>query len=156
MKKRGTDMSKRFPLDVVMELTRKQADDAAAVLAQLRAKERAASETLQMLENCRHEYQARFERTSQSGIGNEQWRNYQEFLAKLDQAISQQREVLGKCSVSCQAGLQEWQLARIKLKSFDVLFERHQRGEAQRESRSEQRDQDERSAASHQRARKPS
>ncbi len=149
-------MSKRFPLEVVMELTRKQADAAATALAQLRAKERAASETLQMLENCRQEYQARFERTSQTGIGNEQWRNYHEFIAKVDQAIKQQREALAKCSVECQTGLQEWQLARIKLKSFDVLFERHQRGEAQRESRNEQRDQNERSASAHQRGRKPS
>ena len=123
-------------------------DDA---LAQLRARERSASETLHMLEKCRLDYQSRFERTSQSGIGNEQWRNYHEFLSKLDQAITQQMEVLAKCTVQCQTGLQEWQLARVKLKSFDVLFERHQRGEAQRESRSEQRDQDEHGAASHQR-----
>jgi flagellar FliJ protein len=153
---KGADMSKRFPLEVVMDLTRKQADAAAAALADLRAKERSASQTLQMLETCRQDYEARFARTSQSGMGNEQWRNYHEFIAKLDQAITQQRDVLAKCSVQCQIGLQEWQLARIKLKSFDVLFERHQRGEAQRESKNEQRDQDEHSAASHQRRQKPS
>ena len=153
--KKGPDMSKRFPLEVVMDLTRKQADAAAATLAELRAKERTASETLQMLENCRLDYQSRFERTSLTGLGNEQWRNYHEFLGKLDQAIAQQREILAKCSVLCQAGMQEWQLARVKLKSFDVLYERHQRGEAQRESRSEQRVQDEHSAASHQRRQKP-
>ena len=153
--KKGPDMSKRFPLEVVMDLTRKQADAAAATLAELRAKERTASETLQMLENCRLDYQSRFERTSLTGLGNEQWRNYHEFLGKLDQAIAQQREILAKCSVQCQAGMQEWQLARVKLKSFDVLYERHQRGEAQRESRSEQHAQDEHSAASHQRRQKP-
>ena len=149
-------MSRRFPLEVVMDLTRKQADAAAAALTELRARERSASETLQMLEQCRLDYQSRFERTSLSGIGNEQWRNYHDFLSKLDQAIAQQKEVLAKCSVQCQTGLQEWQLARVRLKSFDVLFERHQRGEAQRESRNEQRDQDEHSAASHQRRHEPS
>jgi flagellar FliJ protein len=149
-------MSKRFPLEVVMDLTRKQADAAAAALAALRAKERAVAETLQMLETYRQDYQSRFERASQSGIGNEQWRNYHEFLSKLDQSIVLQKEVLAKCSIQSQAGLNEWQLARIKLKSFDVLDERHQRYEAQRESRSEQRDQDECSAASHQRRQKPS
>lgn len=154
--KNGADMSKRFPLEVVMDLTRRQADVSAAALAELRAKERAASETLQMLETCRQDYQSRFERTGRSGIGNEQWRNYHEFLSKLDQAIAQQKEVLAKCSTQCEAGLHEWQLARIKLKSFDVLYERHRRDEAQRESRSEQRDQDERSAATHQRRQTPS
>jgi flagellar FliJ protein len=149
-------MSKRFPLEVVMDVTRKQADAAAVLLGQLRNKERAASETLQMLETCRQEYEARFARTSQSGLDNEQWRNYREFLAKLDQAIMQQNDVLTKCNAACVAASREWQQARIKLKSFDVLLERHQRGEAKRESRSEQRDQDERSATTHQRDRKPS
>ena len=148
-------MSKRFPLEVVMDLTRKQADAAAAALADLRARERTAAQTLQMLETCRQDYQSRFERTSLTGLGHEQWRNYHEFLGKLDQAITQQKEVLAKCNIQCQAGLHDWQTARIKLKSFDVLYERHQRGEAQRESRMEQRDQDEHSAASHQRRLKP-
>ena len=149
-------MTKRFPLEVIMDLTRKQADAAAAALAQPRAKERAATATLQMLETCRQDYQSRFESSSQSGLGNEQWRNYQEFLVKLDQAIAQQKEVLAKCNDQCQAGLHEWQRTRIKLKSFDVLYERHQRSETQRESRIEQRDQDERSAAGHQRRQQPS
>ncbi len=148
-------MSKRFPLEVVMDLTRKQADAAAAALAELRAKERAAAQTLQMLETCRQDYQSRLERTSQSGIGNEQWRNYHDFLGKLDRAVAQQKETLAKCNIQCQAGLHDWQLARVKLKSFDVLYQRHQRGEAQRESRSEQREQDEYSAASHQRRQQP-
>ena len=149
-------MSYRFPLEVVMDLSRKRADAAAAALAQLRAKERTAADTLQMLETCRQDYHCRLEHASQSGIGNEQWRNYHEFLSKLDQAIAQQKEVLAKCRVHCQAGLETWQLARIKLKSFDVLYERYQRGEAQREARIEQRDQDEHSAASHQRNQTPS
>ncbi len=149
-------MSKRFPLEIVMDLTRKQSDAAAAALADLRARERGATETLQMLETCRRDYQWRFERTSQAGIGTEQWRNYHEFLSKLDRAIAQQKEVLARCGIQCQAGLHGWQMARIKLKSFDVLYERHQRGEARRESRSEQRDQDERSAASHLRRQKSS
>lgn len=148
-------MSKRFPLEVVMDLAAKEADAAAGAIAQLRAKERAASQTLQMLETCRQDYQSRFELSSQSGLGNEQWRNYHEFSGKLDQAIAQQKEILAKCTQHCQTGLHAWQLARIKLKSFDVLYERHRRRIAQRESRSEQSDQDERSAASHQR-RKPS
>jgi flagellar FliJ protein len=139
-----------------MYLTRKQADEATAALAELRNKERAAAQTLQMLETCRQDYQSRFERTSLTGLGHEQWRNFHDFLGKLDQAIEQQKEVLAKCSVRCQTGLHEWQLARIKMKSFDVLYERHQRNEAQRATRSEQRDHDEHSAASHQRRMKPS
>lgn len=142
-------MSKRFPLEVVMDLTRKQADTAAAALAELRAREKAALETLEMLETCRIDYNTQLQQTSLSGIGNAQWRNYQDFLAKLDQAITQQKNVLAQCRVQTQAGLNAWQEARVKLKSFDVLLERHQRGEAQRAAKVEQREQDERSAASH-------
>ena len=134
-----------------MELTRKQADTAAAALAGLRAKEQGAQQTLQMLESCRLEYRERLAQSGQSGIANAHWENYQSFLAKIDRAIDQQSNVLAQCRVQTLASLKEWQKAQVKLKSFDVLFERHRRGEAAREDRREQRDQDERSSASHQR-----
>lgn len=148
-------MSTNFPLEAVMDLTRRQADAAAAALARLRASERAALQTLQMLEVCRRDYQSQLERTSEAGIGNEQWRNYQEFLRKIDQALAQQKQALAKCSTECQASLHEWQLAHVRLKSFDILLQRHQRGEMRRESRKEQREQDERSAASQQHEQHP-
>lgn len=142
-------MSKRFPLEVVMELTRRQADEAAAALSALRQKERAALQTLEMLETCRQDYHDRFAKTSQDGLGNEQWRNYHEFIAKLDAAINQQQDALNLCRIQTQAGLNHWQECRVKLKSFDVLFERHQRGEIQLENKREQREQDEQSGAMH-------
>jgi flagellar FliJ protein len=150
---KGPDMSKRFPLEVVMELTRRQADEAAAALNGLRQKERAAQQTLDMLEACRSDYHARFARTSQDGLRNEQWRNYHEFIAKLNAAITQQTETLSQCRLQVQAGLTHWQECRVKLKSFDVLLERHQRGELQLESKREQREQDEQSSATHARNR---
>jgi flagellar FliJ protein len=150
---KGPDMSKRFPLEVVMELTRKQADEAAAALGLLRQKERAAQQTLEMLETCRADYHERFAKTSQDGLRNEQWRNYHEFIAKLNAAIIQQTETLGQCRLQVQAGLAHWQECRVKLKSFDVLLERHQRGELQLENKREQREQDEQSSALHARNR---
>jgi len=142
-------MSKRFPLEVVMELTRRQADEAAAALSALRQKERAALQTLELLETCREDYHARFAKTSQDGLRNEQWRNYHEFIGKLNAAITQQKEALNQCRIQVQAGLDHWQECRVKLKSFDVLLERHQRGETQLENRREQRDQDEQSSSAH-------
>lgn len=142
-------MSKRFPLEVVMELTRKQADEAAAALSTLRQKERAALQTLELLETCREDYHTRFAKTSQDGLRNEQWRNYHEFIGKLNAAITQQKEALNQCRLQVQAGLDHWQECRVKLKSFDVLLERHQRGETQLENRREQRDQDEQSSSAH-------
>ena len=142
-------MSKRFPLEVVMELTRKQADEAAAALSVLRQKERAALQTLELLETCREDYHARFARTSQDGLRNEQWRNYHEFIGKLNAAITQQKDSLAQCRIQVQGGLNHWQECRVKLKSFDVLLERHQRGETQLENRREQRDQDEQSSSAH-------
>lgn len=151
MKKKGTDMSKRFPLEVVMEQTRKLADAAASALAALRAKENGAQQTLDMLENCRVEYQSRLAQSGKAGLAPQQWGNYQEFLYKLDQAIAQQRDVLNRCRAETQAGMRDWQEAQLKLKSFDVLRERHVRTEAQRSERIEQREQDEHSIVNHQR-----
>lgn len=142
-------MSKRFAFEAVMDLTKKQADVVVAALAQLRTREQAALQTLEMLEGCRRDYQVRLAQSGQSGMGNAQWRNYQEFLSKLDKAIAQQQDALAQCRVQTQAGLDQWREARVKLKSFDVLFERHQRGEAQRAAKLEQREQDERSGTAH-------
>lgn len=144
-------MAKPFALEVVMDLSRKQADAAVADLAAKRAGQQAAVDTLKMLETCRQDYQMRFERSSLSGIGHEQWRNYHEFLHKIDLALTQQKQVCARCSIECQKSLEKWQLARIKLKSFGVLHERHLHGEARRVSQQEQREQDESSAAGHQR-----
>src|SRR5690606_32567758 len=91
------------------------------------------------------DYHERFARSSQDGLRNEQWRNYHEFIGKLDTAIAQQKEVLEQCRLQTHAGLRRWQECRTKLKSFDVLRERHQRGELQVEIRREQREQDEQS-----------
>jgi flagellar FliJ protein len=144
-------MSKRFPLEVVMEQTRKQVDAAASALAGLRARENGATQTLDMLENCRIEYQSRLAQSGKTGLDPVQWGNYQEFLYKLDQAISQQRDVLSRCRTDTQAGAREWQEAQLRLKSFDVLRERHERSEAQRSARIEQREQDEHSIVNHRR-----
>lgn len=145
-------MSRRFPLEVVMDLTRRQADEAAAALQRLRQKESAAQQTLDMLETCRTDYHDRFARSSQDGLRNEQWTNYHEFMAKLNAAVTQQKEALNQCRLQVQAGLNHWQECRVKLKSFDVLYQRHQRGELQLENRREQREQDEQSSALHRRA----
>jgi flagellar protein FliJ len=144
-------MPKRFPLEAAMTLTQKQADAMAVELSALRTRERSASDTLSMLEDCRRDYQLRLERNGRSGIDHTCWTNYQEFLRNLDRAIAQQTKVLALCRQQTQAGLGKWQAARIKLKAFEVLMQRQRRDENLLQTRIEQRNQDENGAAGHRR-----
>lgn len=132
-----------------MDLTRRQADRAAVALAGLRAKEHAAMETLTMLETCRQDYRSRLDQKGRDGIDHKDWINYQEFLHKLDHAIAQQTGVISQCRLQTQAGLEQWQASRIRLKSFEILLQRHEREDRLRETRIEQRNQDEKGAQVH-------
>lgn len=140
-------MSKHFPLQSVRDLARNNADASAVALGRLQSQELQARERLAMLEACRMEYQAKLLSAGRGGIGQANLYNYHEFLAKLERAIAQQNEVLRAAETRTRAGLKDWQSRQIKLKSFDVLAQKHQQAEARLEARREQKLTDERYAA---------
>ena len=57
--------------------------------------------------------------------------------------VKLQREAVAKARHNVQAGQHHWHAQQRKLKSFDTLSQRHRAGERIRESRQEQKDQDE-------------
>jgi flagellar FliJ protein len=82
----------------------------------------------------------------QQGITAADWRNYQEFLNKLDAAIVQQREVLAATRQRVEAGQVAWQSAKRTLKSYDTLALRQAGAEMLRMARHEQKETDERAS----------
>jgi flagellar FliJ protein len=81
------------------------------------------------------------------GITASDWRNYQDFLDKLDAAIAQQREVVASVRQRVEAGEIAWQSARRTLKSYGTLAQRQARVREQRVARHEQKETDERASA---------
>jgi len=134
---------KPFSLQSVLELMQARTDDATRHLAHLIATEKDAKNKLAMLQQYRDEYAARFRQAAQNGIGQREWRNYQEFLNRLDEAIAQQSQNVGAQERHTAAGQIQWQQQRTKLKAFDTLSQRHQASEIALEQRREQKTQDE-------------
>jgi len=144
-------VAKPFSLQMVLDLMRNRHDEATQSLARLLAAERDAKKKLAMLQQYREEYTTRFREAAQDGLGQPEWRNFQEFLNRLDEAITQQHQSVSLQEAHTAAGQAEWrqQQKRLRrqqqkrLKAFDALSERHRASEARWESRQEQKTQDE-------------
>jgi flagellar FliJ protein len=132
-----------FSLQTVLDLMQTRSDKATQRLARLIASERDAQSQLDMLEQYRDDYSERFRQAAMTGLGQPEWRNYQEFLNRLDDAISQQLQAVRQQQTNTAAGQADWQQQRARLQAFDALFERHRVNEAKLELRQEQKAQDE-------------
>ena len=80
---------------------------------------------------------------SQQGTNPALLRNFQEFIYKLDAAITQQLRVVEQSNRSMQTGKNEYANSQRKLKSFDTLQQRHLEQEHKIEAMQEQKAMDE-------------
>ncbi|SEK69188.1 flagellar export protein FliJ [Nitrosovibrio tenuis] len=136
-------MSERSALETLIELAQTRADDAAKRLGALNAQNLDMEAKLVLLLQYCDEYRARFQASMQRGLTASDWRNYHEFLNKLDAAIVQQREILILMRQRVAAGQTAWQTARQTLSSYDTLDQRRVRAETLRAARYEQKQSDE-------------
>ena len=136
-------MTKPFALKTVLDLMQIRADEATRDLARLISIEKDAKAKLEMLQQYRDEYAARFRESAQKGLTQREWHNFQQFLNRLDEAIDLQRKTVTTQTRNTAAGQSQWQQQRKKLKAFDTLSERHFASENAREMKKEQKVQDE-------------
>lgn len=136
-------MSKPFSLQTIHELMRTRADEATQALARLLASERSAKDKLAMLQQYRDEYATRFRAAAQNGLSQGEWRNFQAFLERIDEAISAQNQAVATQVERTASGQIQWQQQRMKLKAFDTLSARHDASENALENKRDQKAQDE-------------
>lgn len=136
-------MAQPFSLQPLLELMQTRTDEATRKLGQLIAAEQNAKSRLQMLEQYREEYAQRLRDATAQGITRLALRNYQEFLARIDDAIAQQRAAVHSSEKSTAAGQEHWKAQNKRLKAIDTLSVRHDARERYRENRQEQKLQDE-------------
>lgn len=139
-------MAKRSALDTLLELAQTRTDEAAKRLSVLNTQGTDMEAKLTLLMQYHNEYYARFQVSMQQGITAADWRNYQEFLNKLDAAILQQREALASMQQRVESGQAAWQSARRTLKSYGTLAQRQASLQLQSMARHEQKETDERAA----------
>lgn len=136
-------MAKPFTLQPLLELMQTRTDEATRQLGQLIAAEQSAKSRLQLLEQYREEYAQRLRDAISTGLTQLALRNYQDFLARIDEAITQQKQAVAQSERSTAAGQEQWREQNKRLKAIDTLSQRHDARERYRENKQDQKLQDE-------------
>lgn len=136
-------MANPHALHSLLEMMQNHTDQAAQRLGRLLSAERDAKARLDLLCEYRGEYVTKLQRVASSGIGHMEWRNYQLFLSRLDQAIAQQEVATHKSCTDSDHGRADWQTAKQKERAIDLLLARQREREAQHRRRQEQKEADE-------------
>ncbi|MCL2346472.1 MAG: flagellar export protein FliJ [Desulfobulbus sp.] len=132
-------MAQPFTLQPLLDLMQTRADEATRQLGLLIAAEQNQRSRLEMLVQYRSEYAQQLHDASANGVTRQIMRNYQDFLARIDAAITQQSAVVDESERSTQAGQEHWQKQNTRLKAIDALSQRHDARERYREGRQEQK-----------------
>jgi flagellar FliJ protein len=133
----------------VQDLAQRRNDNAAAHLGTLNSEAAKAESKLNMLLQYREEYRARYRAAVQNNLHSAGWKNFHDFLEKLDEAIEQQRAAVLLSRQAVQRGRAAWQSAQKDVRAYDTLAQRHSRAEADRMKRVDQRLMDEFASRKH-------
>lgn len=111
-------------LAMLTDLAHERRDAAAKKLGRAIAFLTESEKRLALLAQYREDYRKRLAETSARGASGEELRNFRGFVARLDEAIEQQRtevETLKQGVAECRG---QWLSERRRERSFDVLTER--------------------------------
>ena len=100
-----------------------------------------AERRLTELDRYRRDYGSR--QRPGSGASALRWQDFQEFLSKLDRAVTAQKEVIANNDAKLAAHRRHWLVKRQRLRSLREVLERLQRDERRATDRLEQRSLDE-------------
>lgn len=110
-------------------------------------------EKLAALERYRKEYEAGFAQRASGGLDISTGRDFQTFLARLSEALEQQRGLVEQARAAHQTTIEAWREAAKRAHVVDTLAGRWKVEETRAESRRDQRDSDEISQQRHSRER---
>ena len=142
-------MAKPFSLQTLLDLSQLRMDEAGRKLGELLAGAQKDDQRVVLLQQYREEYQERFVAAAKLGIGRDAMNNYQFFLVRLDEAITQAQEMATQAKQRTAAGQRAWLDQRSQVKAFDTLSQRHFSREQYIENRKEQKAQDEHASRNH-------
>jgi len=136
-------MTRSERLDVVKQATAHTEREHAERVAAAERHVVEMEEKLAALERYRKEYEDGFAARAGAGFGVTAMRDFQAFLARLGDALEQQRQIVEQARAAHQAAIVVWREAAKRAHVVDTLSERWQVEEAREEGRRDQRDNDE-------------
>lgn len=130
-------------LKLLTETAAKEVELATEALSKAMKQATEAQQKLDMLIEYRRDYLNNLSKTLERGMSAEAHQNFHHFLAKLDQAVAGQKDVLVSMQYQVTIQKQLWQESQRKKRSFEVLTTRKNQ-QAQRVAlKKEQKDMDE-------------
>jgi flagellar FliJ protein len=126
-------------LETLIDLAQRESDDAAKRLGAALKGVEEAEQKLQMLLGYREDYANKLDAAQVAGITPFAYHNFVAFVAKLDNAIGGQREVLKHAQYKRDAEQAAWQAAERKRLSYRTLTERAAAQALQLESKRDQK-----------------
>jgi flagellar FliJ protein len=126
------------PIKTLLGHAHNKVDEATRRLGELLASEHACEVKLEMLVQYRLEYRGRFMQAARDGMGPDAWRNYSGFIAKLDDAINLQQNIVDQSKLLTASGQQQWMHERNRMKAFDALSQRQVVQELRKHNKQEQ------------------
>lgn len=139
-------MASKAQLETLIDLARRETDDAAKRLgASLKAVDEARQKH-DMLVGYREEYVNRFQEAQAAGITPMAYRNFQAFMDKLDVAVKGQLDMITRAEARSTADKLAWQTAERKRVSYSTLNERADAAALKLENKRDQKQMDEHAA----------
>jgi flagellar FliJ protein len=139
-------MANLFALQTLIELATTEVDDAAQRLGRAVKSVEDARQKLALLSNYRDEYVSRFQQTMANGFTPLAYRNYQNFMEKLDTAIGGQEQILRDAEKRAEGERALWRESERKRISYGALKTRAEKAVEKKEAKREQKQSDEAAA----------
>jgi flagellar FliJ protein len=136
-------MPKPTTMETLIELATDEVDKAAVRLGHSIRFANDAEQKLAILNQYRDDYGVRLQKNCESGLTAMDYRNFQQFIDKLDQAISGQQQIVRNAKKQIEEDKSSWQASERKRVSFDTLATRAQKVVQKKENKLDQKQMDE-------------
>jgi flagellar FliJ protein len=135
-------MSPSKRLKPVHRFAHNKEQNAARTMGQARKNLEQEEARLLQLKQYHQEYLLRFEQMAREGMTSTQLQEYRAFLAKLDEAINQQQQVVAASMVNHNSQKTNWKQKHSRTQALNKVINRYQEQERQSEDRKEQKESD--------------
>jgi flagellar FliJ protein len=132
-------------LQPLARIADRRQQEAARRLQRLREELSRHEARLAQMRAYRQEYVGRYLAAARAGMRAEQIKEYQAFLARLDQAVGQLERVVEQTRQQCEQRATDWVETRVRSRVIDQAIARYRDQEELTERRREQKESDERS-----------
>jgi flagellar FliJ protein len=139
-------MASKAQLETLMDLARRETDDAAKRLGIALKAVDDAKQKHQMLVGFREEYVKKFEAAQQAGITPMAYRNFQAFIEKLEVAVKGQMDMIKHAEYRSEQEKMVWQASERKRMSYATLNDRADAAALKLENKRDQKQMDEHAA----------